>query len=65
LIDQFAADGSCEFVGQFAARSPTIFVAILGLPEEGPGKLERWNDLTHVYEDPGVRRPRRTSSATS
>jgi cytochrome P450 len=57
LICSFAADGSCEFVGQFARPFPTtIFVAMLGLPAEEAAKLERWNhDLTHVYEDPGVR----------
>jgi cytochrome P450 len=57
LIDQFATDGACEFVSQFARPFPTtIFVAMLGLPDEEASSFERWNhDLTHVYEDPGVR----------
>ena len=54
LIDMFADSGSANLVPDFTFLYPlTVFVQILGLPEEDAGDFHRWGiDLTHVAADP-------------
>ena len=56
LIDEFADEGSCEFVGQFALRLPgLIFMRIFGLPLEDADTLLAWSRTlmhTPAHEDP-------------
>jgi cytochrome P450 len=50
----FADSGSANLVPDFTFLYPlTVFVQILGLPEEDAGDFHRWGiDLTHVAADP-------------
>ena len=61
LIDKFAESGSANLVPDFTFLYPlSVFVQILGLPEEDAGDFHRWGiDLTHVATDPerGLRGP--------
>jgi cytochrome P450 len=44
MVDEFAQDGHCEFMAQFAQRFPTrAMVAMLGLPVDDTPELVRWN----------------------
>lgn len=54
LIDKFAESGSANLVPDFTFLYPlSVFVQILGLPEEDAGDFHRWGiDLTHVATDP-------------
>jgi cytochrome P450 len=54
LIDKFADSGQANLVPDFTFLYPlTVFVQILGLPEEDAGDFHRWGiDLTHVASDP-------------
>lgn len=54
LIDQFADAGRANLVPDFTFLYPlSVFVQILGLPEEDAGDFHRWGiDLTHVVADP-------------
>jgi cytochrome P450 len=54
LIDQFAQHGRANLVPDFTFLYPlSVFVQILGLPEEDAGDFHRWGiDLTHVVADP-------------
>lgn len=56
LIDEFANDGQCDFITQFAERFPTsMFLYLFGLPEE---RLEEFLSLSNVFfrsTDPDVR----------
>lgn len=54
LIDKFAENGSANLVPDFTFLYPlSVFVQILGLPEEDAGDFHRWGiDLTHVATDP-------------
>jgi cytochrome P450 len=54
LIDKFAESGSANLVPDFTFLYPlSVFVQILGLPEEDAGDFHRWGiDLTHVAADP-------------
>jgi cytochrome P450 len=64
LIDRFAAQGHCDFIGDFAARYPTgTFLYLFGLPEErldeflvlastffrSTDPAERARNLTDIY----------------
>ena len=54
LIDNFAQSGCANLVPDFTFLYPlSVFVQILGLPEEDAGDFHRWGiDLTHVAADP-------------
>ena len=54
LIDKFIDSGSANLVPDFTFLYPlTVFVQILGLPEEDVADFHRWGiDLTHVGADP-------------
>jgi cytochrome P450 len=54
LIDRFAGQGRANLVPDFTFLYPlSVFVQILGLPEEDAGDFHRWGiDLTHVVADP-------------
>jgi cytochrome P450 len=54
LIDKFIDSGRANLVPDFTFLYPlTVFVQILGLPEEDAGDFHRWGiDLTHVAADP-------------
>ncbi|NQX87555.1 MAG: cytochrome P450 [Halioglobus sp.] len=54
LIDKFAEAGRANLVPDFTFLYPlSVFVQILGLPEEDVGDFHRWGiDLTHVAADP-------------
>ena len=54
LIDTFIQSGSANLVPDFTFLYPlTVFVQILGLPEEDAGDFHRWGiDLTHIAADP-------------
>ena len=54
LIDKFVDSGRANLVPDFTFLYPlTVFVQILGLPEEDVGDFHRWGiDLTHVGADP-------------
>ena len=54
LIDNFAAAGRANLVPDFTFLYPlSVFVQILGLPQEDAGDFHRWGiDLTHVAADP-------------
>lgn len=54
LIDKFIASGSANLVPDFTFLYPlSVFVQILGLPEEDAGDFHNWGiDLTHVAADP-------------
>lgn len=47
LIDGFASQGQCDFIGDFAARFPTgTFLYLFGLPEE---RLDEFLGLAHTF----------------
>lgn len=54
LIDKFIESGRANLVPDFTFLYPlSVFVQILGLPEEDAGDFHRWGiDLTHVAADP-------------
>jgi len=54
LIDAIADSGRANLVPDFTFLYPlSVFVQILGLPEEDAGDFHRWGiDLTHVAADP-------------
>ncbi|MFT4518395.1 MAG: cytochrome P450 [Halioglobus sp.] len=54
LIDKFIASGRSNLVPDFTFLYPlSVFVQILGLPEEDAGDFHKWGiDLTHVASDP-------------
>tara|TARA_R110000823_G_scaffold139607_4_gene269518 strand:- start:61908 stop:63098 length:1191 start_codon:yes stop_codon:yes gene_type:complete len=54
LIDKFAQSGKSNLVPDFTFTYPlSVFVQILGLPEEDVDDFHRWGiDLTHVASDP-------------
>jgi cytochrome P450 len=54
LIDKFIESGKSNLVPDFTFLYPlSVFVQILGLPEEDAGDFHRWGiDLTHVAADP-------------
>jgi cytochrome P450 len=54
LIDKFIENGCANLVPDFTFLYPlSVFVQILGLPEEDAGDFHRWGvDLTHVAADP-------------
>jgi len=54
LIDKFIETGQANLVPDFTFLYPlSVFVQILGLPEEDAGDFHRWGvDLTHVAADP-------------
>lgn len=54
LIDKFAPSGRANLVPDFTFLYPlSVFVQILGLPEEDVDDFHRWGvDLTHVAADP-------------
>ena len=55
LIEQFAAEGQCDFLGEFASRLPTsIFMELMGLPIEG--RSSSWTGSTRS----SIFRPSRT-----
>jgi len=51
LIDRFIADGSCEFVSQFAAPYPVrVISALLGVPPEDFERFHAWSrDLALAF----------------
>jgi cytochrome P450 len=53
LIEAFAGAGRCEFVAAFANPFPiSIFMQIMGLPEEDFDDLVRWeHELLHARDD--------------
>ncbi|MDZ7784064.1 MAG: cytochrome P450 [Halioglobus sp.] len=54
LIDKFAESGTSNLVPDFTFLYPlSVFVQILGLPEEDADDFHKWGvDLTHVAADP-------------
>lgn len=50
LLDGFAADGHCEFMGDFADRYPVqVICEVLGVPREDHPLFARWGEaLTYV-----------------
>jgi cytochrome P450 len=54
LIDVFIKSGRANLVPDFTFLYPlSVFVQILGLPEEDAGDFHRWGiDLTHIAADP-------------
>jgi cytochrome P450 len=54
LIDKFIESGRANLVPDFTFLYPlSVFVQILGLPQEDAGDFHRWGiDLTHVAADP-------------
>ena len=56
LIDDFAAEGRCDFIRDYAERFPTnTFLYLFGLPEE---RLEEFLELANIFfrsTDPAVR----------
>ena len=53
LIDEFADNGSCDFLQEFAYRYPTtIFMEIMGLPLDGLEEFLGWED--EILHNPGV-----------
>jgi len=54
LIDAFVGSGRANLVPDFTFLYPlSVFVQILGLPEEDAGDFHRWGiDLTHIAADP-------------
>ncbi len=56
LIDDFIADGECDFVADFAEKLPTrIFTEMMGLPLEEAPRFHNWkNILLHGHHDDPV-----------
>jgi cytochrome P450 len=45
LIESFARDGGCEFVGQFAIPFPSyVFLDLMGMPRDKVGQFIAWED---------------------
>lgn len=67
LIEEFAPDGRCEVVGQFARRFPTsIFMEMVGLPLDEADTFLGWaSDLMHTAgSSPDAQRTRTEAART-
>ncbi len=60
LIEPIATRDGCDFHNEFAYRYPTsIFMELMGLPEEDLPRFQRWNDeIHHLPFDVDPRRER-------
>ncbi|MGH7748778.1 MAG: cytochrome P450, partial [Candidatus Dormibacteria bacterium] len=57
LVGRIAAQGSCDYMADFAQPFPTaIFVSMIGLPPEESRQFLEWNwTMLHAYHDPAAR----------
>jgi cytochrome P450 len=56
LIDRFAARGSCEFIGEFAAILPNaVFLSLMGMPQEMLPQFLQWEE-TAIHGDDDAER---------
>jgi len=53
MVDEFADDGHCDFMRDFAWRFPTtIFMELMGLPLDGLDQFLAWeHDILHLTSD--------------
>ena len=53
LFDGLAADGRCEFIGEFAKPYPSLVIAeVMGAPLEDAPRLHHWSNMIQRQFDP-------------